>query len=110
MLFRSYWDFGAWPEPTDDADSAPWFELLHSFVTVKDLVLSRSLDSYVASALQALTSTENTATVLPVLRRVFVNAFFSLSTTWEALLQFSTARRLSGHPVALYSADTVRRS
>ena len=105
-----YWDFGAWPEPTDDADSAPWFELLHSFVTVKDLVLSRSLDTYVASALQALTSTENTATVLPMLRRVFVNAFFSLSTTWEALLQFSTARRLSGHPVALYSADTVRRS
>ena len=104
-----YWDFAGWPEPTDDVDSAPWLELFNSFVTVKDLVLSESLDPYVASALQALAGSTATE-VLPVLRRVFVNDLFSWSTAWEALLQFSTARRLSGHPVALYSADRVRRA
>ena len=84
-----------------DMESAPWLDLLHPFVTVKDLALSRFLAQYVAPALRELTE-ESVAEVLPELRHVFVDGFDTSGPTQEAISQFVAARQLSGQPVTVH--------
>jgi hypothetical protein len=84
-----------------EMESAPWLELLHPFVTVKDLALSRPVAQYVASALRELTE-ESVADVLPELQHVFVDMFDPSGPTQEAMSQFVAARQLSGQPVTVH--------
>jgi len=93
------------PESTDDMDGAPWLELLHSFVTVKDLALSGFLAQYVAPPLREITG-EGVPEVLPALRHVFVGWFDTLGPAQEAMTKFVTARQFSGHPVVINPAET----
>jgi hypothetical protein len=82
-----------WPE-LPDIDIAPWLELLHSFVAVKDLVLSDVLIPGTLHILRRLTG-EGVPSALPALLRVF--GYFSGDQ--EVVAEFITARQLSGHPV-----------
>jgi len=101
------------PESTDEMDIAPWLELLHSFITVKDFVLSLygSLVRYVSHILRRLTG-EGVPEVLPALRHLSVSSDWSESESPErvqkAVEQLVTARQLSGHPVALNPMETGR--
>jgi len=82
-------------------ESSQWLELLHPFVTVRDLVLSLAFYRPFASALRELTG--NTVTeVLPALRQIFVDEFDLSEPIQEAFARFISARRLSGHPVAVH--------
>ena len=89
------------PEWPDEMESAPWLELLRSFVTVKDLALSRFLVQYVMPALRELAG-ESVTEVLPELRHVFVDGFDPSGPIQEAIAQFVAARQLSGHPVTVH--------
>ena len=89
------------PQWTDDMESAPWLELLHPFVAVKDLALSRFLARRVAPALRELTE-ESVIEVLPELRHVFVDGFDPSGPTQEAIAQFTAARQLYGRPVTVH--------
>jgi hypothetical protein len=88
------------PQTTDDMDSAPWLELVHSFVTVKDLVLSRLSFLHLGPALGELTG-ESITEVLPELQHIFVDGFDPSGPTEKAMSQFIVARQLSGHPVTI---------
>jgi len=89
------------PQWTDDMESAPWLELLHPFVAVKDLALSRFLARRVAPALRELTG-ESVTELLPELRHVFVDGFDPSGPTQGAIAQFVAARQLYGHPVTVH--------
>ena len=93
-----------WEGPTD-MDSALWLELLPSFVTVKDLALSKFLVRYVAPTLQELTG-EGFPEVLPALRHVFVDWPDPVGPAMEAIAQSVGVRQLSGYPVALNPTNT----
>jgi len=93
-----YWQ----PRFSGGLESAPWLELLHSFVNVDYMYLSGRLVLYVAPALRELTG-EGVPEVLPVLRHVSVGRWFNPSgPSQEAIAQFFAARQLSGHPVTIH--------
>ena len=97
------------PEWARDMESSPWLELLHPFVTVRDLVLQSETAHRVALALQELTG--NTVTdALPALRQVFVDDVYFLGPIQEGFAPFIAARQLSGHPVALRLIEAQKRS
>ena len=102
---------GSRPEISDDMDIAPWSELLHSFVTVKDLVLSHDLIQFTLHILRRITG-EGVPEVLPALRHVLGR----FSETWsgpvyarvqEVTTEFVTTRQLSGRPVVLNPVGTL---
>ena len=95
-----------WEGPTD-MDSAPWLELLPSFVTVEDLASSKFLVQYVAPTLRELTG-EGFPEVLPALRHIFVDWPDPVGPALEAIGQSATVRLLSGYPVAIKPKNTVR--
>jgi hypothetical protein len=97
-------DSSLWEGPTD-MDSAPWLELLHSFVTVEDLALSKFLVQYVAPALRELTGA-GFPEVLPALRHIFIDWPDPVGPALEAIAQSVTVRQLSGYPVALNPMNT----
>ena len=89
------------PRYSDNMGGSQWLEILHPFVTVRDLALSSEVARHVAPALREPTG-NTAAEVLPALRRVFVDGFRTSESYWEALSQFITARQLSGHPVSVH--------
>ena len=88
----------------DDMDIAPWSELLHSFVTVKDLALSVNLVRGTLHILRRLTG-EGVPEVLPALRNVF-GRFYGHARAKEVAAEFITARQLSGRPVVFNPVET----
>jgi hypothetical protein len=96
-----YWG----PTSSGGLESAPWSELVHSFVTVKHMYLSGRIILYVAPALLELTR-EGVPEVLPALRHVSVGRWFDPSgPTQEAIAQFVAARQVSGYPVTMRHAE-----
>ena len=79
-----------------------WLELLHPFTSVRELVLSEDLVPLVAPALQELTG-ERVTEVLPALQSIFLLGPRISGPVKKALKVFTTARRLSGHPVTVYN-------
>ena len=95
------------PDWQDDMENTQWLELLHPFVTVKDLYLSKEVALRVASVLQEL-SEERVTEVLPSLQDIFVDGLQPSGPVQEVFHKYVTARgrQVSGHPVAIHSWDT----
>ncbi len=85
----------------DDMEDAQWLELLHPFVSVKDLGLSKDSVPLVAPALQEL-SGERVTEVLPALQNLFLTGPQPSGPVMEAIGKFTAARQLSGCPVTVH--------
>jgi hypothetical protein len=94
--FRQHWH--------DDIENSQWLELLRPFASVKNLVLDDRLAQLVVPALQELTG-ESVTEVLPALQNLFLTLSARSGPFQDAITQFVTARRLSGHPVAVLYED-----
>jgi hypothetical protein len=92
IYFRPHWQ--------GDVENIQWLELLQSFTTVKSLFLSKEFTLRVVPALQEL-SGERIMDVLPALQTIFLPEPSLLGPIEKAVVQFVTARQLSGHPVAV---------
>jgi hypothetical protein len=87
------------PNWAEDMDNAPWLHIVRLFTATEYIYLSQGVAVRVVPALQELIG-ERVATVLPVLRSIFVQCLDGLGPVQEAIGQFVTARQLlSGHPV-----------
>jgi len=94
-----------WKEPwQDDIENSQWLELLYLFSSVKNLVLDDQPAQLVAPALQELTG-ERVTEVLPALQNISLTLSARSGPIQDAIAQFVTARRLSGHPVAVLYKD-----
>ena len=88
----------------DDIENSQWLELLHPFSFVKHLVLGSKLAQLVAPALKELTGGRVTE-VLPALQKLSLTLSARSGPIQDVIAQFVTARRLSGHPVAVFYED-----
>jgi len=93
---RQHWE--------DDIENSQWLELFLSFSCVTNLVLGHKLAQLVAPTLQELTG-ERVTEVLPALQNLFLKPSARSGPIQDAIAQFVTARRLSGHPVAVLYED-----
>jgi hypothetical protein len=82
----------------DRGENAEWLDLLEPFVAVKNLHLSKEVTPRIAPALQELVG-ERATEVFPTLQNVFLEEFRKKGPVYNAIMQFATARRLSGHPI-----------
>jgi hypothetical protein len=85
----------------DGVEHSQWLEILHTFVSVKDLVIDEQLVQLVAPALQELIG-ERVAEVLPALQNLYLKGPRPSNTVQKAIVPFVVARRISGHPVVVY--------
>ena len=88
----------------DDVENASWLELLHPFVVVKNLYLSKDFLPRVAPALQELVGGRTTE-VLPTLENIFLEGFQPSGPLHEGIEKFVTARGLTGLPVVVSRWD-----
>jgi hypothetical protein len=77
-----------------------WLQLLLSFAAVKNLYLSKEFVPGIAATLQELIGGRITD-VLPGLQNIFVEGLEPSRPLQKNIKKFVTARRLSGHPVAI---------
>jgi hypothetical protein len=87
----------------NDIENMRWLEFFQQFTTVVQLSVSQKFTRSIALALQELVG-ERVADVLPALRTITLEGFYShtSSPVREAIKRFTEARRLSGHPVAVF--------
>jgi hypothetical protein len=85
----------------EDVEHIQWLELLHPFVSVKDLTIHKKLVRLVARALRQLVG-ERVLEVLPALQNLFLEGSQSSDPVRKAIVKFIVVRRLSGHPVTVY--------
>jgi hypothetical protein len=85
----------------EDVEYSQWLELLHPFVSVKDLVIHEHLVRLVAPALQAVGG-EQVAEVLPTLQNLYLGGPRPSNAVQEAIVRFIVARHASDHPVNVY--------
>jgi len=86
---------------SDVMENAQWLELLYPFTGLKNLYLTHDITQRVYGAFQEL-SGERATEVLPALRNIFVDGFWSFEhMVQEAFRPFVAARQLSGHPVTI---------
>jgi hypothetical protein len=88
----------------DDVEHSQWFELLHPFVSVKDLVIHEQLVQLVALALQELIG-ERVTEVLPALQNLYLEVPRPSNPIQKAIVPFLVARRISGRPVVVYHQE-----
>ena len=81
-----------------EVDTTLWMELLHLFITVKDLVLDEPLVLPVAQTLQELVGEQGTE-ILPALQNIFIEGCQSSGPVPEGIAKFIAARERSGRPV-----------
>ena len=84
----------------DDIEDSQWLELLHPFITVKDLYISQEFVPRIVPALRELTG-ERVTEVLPALQTLFLDDPHPSGPVQEAIEQFVAARQLAGHPIAV---------
>ena len=82
-------------------EKSHWMELLRLFISVKDLVLDKSVVLSIASALQELVG-ERVTEILPALQNIFLEDFPSSSPVPEGIGVFIAARELSGRPIVVH--------
>lgn len=97
---------GQYPRPhwQDNVEGTQWLDLLHPFITVKNLYLSSRLTIPVTFSLQGLAG-ERVLEVLPALRNLFFEAPQPFGPVQDAIQQFVADRQLSAHPVAVHRWD-----
>jgi len=86
----------------EDAENTQWLELLHPFIAVKNLYLSKEFAPRIAPALQELTG-ERVTEALPALQNIFVAELQLSGPVHEAFGQFVAARQLIDHAIAVSS-------
>ena len=88
------------PHWQGDVENTQWLEILRSFTDLNDLYLDEKFTPLAVPALQGLAS-ERVMEVLPALKNLFIQPrWVQLSgSIRKAIVQFITARKLSGHPV-----------
>jgi hypothetical protein len=74
--------------------------ILEGFTAVKDLYMSCRITTWVVPALQELVG-ERVTEVLPALQNIFLEEPLPSGPAWEAIEQFTSARQLAGHPIAV---------
>jgi hypothetical protein len=84
----------------DDIDITQWVELLHPFIAVKHIYLSKEFVPHIASSLQEIVR-GRMAEVLPALQNLFLEELQPSGRVHEGIGQFVAARQLSGHPIAV---------
>ena len=93
------------PNPLDlgqnDIEQDQWLELLHPFITVKNLYLDHGVGLRVSTALQGLVG-ERATQVLPALQNLAIKGLQESGSTWEALEPFVAARGRFGYPIAVH--------
>ncbi|KAI0286411.1 hypothetical protein BC826DRAFT_1178741 [Russula brevipes] len=89
------------PQWQANVENTQWLALLRRFTTVKSLSLSEEVTPYLVPALQDLSGERIIIDVLPALQSIFLPESLLSGPVKEALTQFLTVRRLSGHPVAV---------
>ena len=87
----------------DDVENMLWLQLLHPFVTVKNLYLSKKFVPHIVPALKELVGVRR-AEVFPTLENIFVEGLQS-GYFHEGIEMFVAARRLTSHPVAVSHWD-----
>ena len=90
----------------DDDENTLWLELLHPFVVVKNLYLSKEIVLHIAPALQSLVGGRTTE-VLPTLENIFLEGYQPSGHLYEGIEKFVAARGLTGHPVVVSRWDGV---
>jgi hypothetical protein len=85
----------------DDVENAQWVELLHLFVSIKDLLLRDDSIQHVALALEQL-ARERVTEALPALQKLFLYGLQPSDPVKKAIGKFVAARQLSGRPVAVH--------
>jgi hypothetical protein len=88
------------PDWQDDVENTLWLELLHPFVTLKNLYVSKEFVPRIAPALQDLVGGRSTE-VLPTLENIFLEGFQPSGPLHEGIEKFVAARLLTSHPVAV---------
>jgi hypothetical protein len=83
-----------------DIENSKLWDLLHQFVSVKNLYLSKKFVTFIAPALQELVGERVTET-LPALQNLFLVDLHLPGPDQEAIGQFLRARWLSSHPIAV---------
>ena len=88
------------PRWHDDIENSRWLELLHPFVAVKSLYISRDFVPRIAPAFQELVG-ERVTEVLPALQTFFYQGTIPLRHVQQNVEQFVAARQLAGQPIAI---------
>jgi hypothetical protein len=83
-----------------DVEITQWLELLHPFIAVKNLYLSKEFAPHIASSLQELVGGRVTE-VLPTLQNLFLEGLQPSEPVHKGIGQFVAARQLSGYPIAV---------
>ena len=85
----------------DDAiENTLWLELLHPFITVKHLYLSKQFGPGIVASLQELVGGRITE-VLPSLQNIFMEGLNPSGSFQENIEQLIASRRLSDHPIII---------
>ncbi len=87
-----------------DIKNAQWQEFFQSFVTVKNIYLSKQIAPCIVSALQELAG-ETTTEVLPTLQNIFLEEFQPSGPVHEAIQHFVAARWPSGRDIVISHWD-----
>ncbi|KAI9453060.1 hypothetical protein F5148DRAFT_1289336 [Russula earlei] len=82
-------------------ETTQWLDFLDPFTSVTDLILDYGVVAEVCRALEEHAE-ERVTGVLPALQRIFLSGFQPSESDPEFIEGFVAARKLSGHPVALY--------
>ena len=84
----------------DAIENTLWLELLHPFIMVKNLYLSKQFAPGIVVALQELVGSRITA-VLPSLQNIFMEELKPSGSFQEKIEQLIASRRLSDHPITI---------
>ena len=84
----------------DDIENMQWLEILHPFVAVKGLYVSKEFGQCIAPALQELVG-ERVTDLLPALESLGLQELQPSGAVWKAIGHFVGARQLLGYPVAV---------
>jgi hypothetical protein len=91
----------------DDVENAQWLELMHPFVSMRDLCLYDESIQHVAPALEQLAG-ESVTEALPALQNLFLEGPQPSEPVKKAIGKFVAARQLSDHPVSVHHRTDER--
>ena len=97
-LYEDPWIDIPWPHPLHHV--MPWPDLLHPFITVKNLYLSKGVAPHIASALQELAG-DGMTEVLPTLQNIFLEGFQLSGPAPEGIQHFVASRQVTNLPVTV---------